>query len=501
MTKSFDFELEANDQVMDSLQRIQAAVQNLQFSLDQIQTGLQLVGQSSVSNLAALGNNIQGVAKNAQDGKPSTDKTSSPLNTLTELNVGLSGLANVIERVKNGVVDFAEKGERIISNGKNMGKPTEADVKHTGGIKENVAARGFKEVSPSQVTMLHAKNEGESDNRPQVDDILKRLMSLPPVLQNVLGNGANSSLDRLNNVHQASNEIPYTLDRKQPQSKQIVANQHDLNIANRIGSDELKAKEPSQSKPNRTRHSSQGQKKGDVKHPKAVDVPNGEQDRRIQVIANLEKQTNIPTNALLHLYQMESGMGKYLYSPTGPIGPFQFSKATGKDYNLNTKEDRLNFDKSSLAAAEYFSDLLRHYGGNVDKAMAAYNGGEGYVDKNWGNLKLETRRYHSMGMVGLPHFWSVDKNPHYRKQTQEVGSSHVKKAVKKPTPVKKPANINGPKLVSAFDSPDALSGNPNVSVMDTNRVQIELTLINSQTGKRNVITGTGPKVTAAMLYA
>jgi hypothetical protein len=43
--------------------------------------------------------------------------------------------------------------------------------------------------------------------------------------------------------------------------------------------------------------------------------------------------------------------------------------------------DRTSYAQESVAAAKYLSWLIKHFGGDVDKAIAGYNAGEGRVDK------------------------------------------------------------------------------------------------------------------------
>lgn len=59
------------------------------------------------------------------------------------------------------------------------------------------------------------------------------------------------------------------------------------------------------------------------------------------------------------------------------FGPFQFTKATGAGYGLTKDEDFTDPAKSSEAAAELWSHLMKKYGGDVEKAVAEYNGGPG----------------------------------------------------------------------------------------------------------------------------
>jgi hypothetical protein len=108
----------------------------------------------------------------------------------------------------------------------------------------------------------------------------------------------------------------------------------------------------------------------------------------------LETQFGLPAGMLSNLYKMESGNGKNLYSPKGAVGPFQFLPSTGKDWGMNSEADLLDFGKSSKGAGGYMQSLLKKYGGNVDMALAAYNWGQGNLDKyGMGSLPKETQAY------------------------------------------------------------------------------------------------------------
>jgi len=63
-------------------------------------------------------------------------------------------------------------------------------------------------------------------------------------------------------------------------------------------------------------------------------------------------------------------------SPKGARGPMQFMPGTSARYDLR---DPHNPEQAIDAAARYFRDLLRKFGGRVDLAVAAYNAGEGTV--------------------------------------------------------------------------------------------------------------------------
>ena len=63
-------------------------------------------------------------------------------------------------------------------------------------------------------------------------------------------------------------------------------------------------------------------------------------------------------------------------SPKGARGPMQFMPETAARYGLRDPHDP---EHAIDAAARYFRDLLKKFGGRVDLAVAAYNAGEGAV--------------------------------------------------------------------------------------------------------------------------
>ena len=76
---------------------------------------------------------------------------------------------------------------------------------------------------------------------------------------------------------------------------------------------------------------------------------------------------------------MESGGRRDAISKAGAMGMMQLMPATARQYGVS---DVSSFKQSSTGAALYYSDLLKHYHGDVRKAIAAYNWGQGNVDKD-----------------------------------------------------------------------------------------------------------------------
>lgn len=80
----------------------------------------------------------------------------------------------------------------------------------------------------------------------------------------------------------------------------------------------------------------------------------------------------------------ESRWNQFARSPKGALGLSQFMPATGRQYGLVKSSDFLNAHKSLEAGARHMKDLLDQNGGDYDLALAAYNAGQGAVDKHGG---------------------------------------------------------------------------------------------------------------------
>lgn len=126
---------------------------------------------------------------------------------------------------------------------------------------------------------------------------------------------------------------------------------------------------------------------------------------------SLEHKYGLPKGMLDRIWWMESSRGKNMLSPAGAMGHFGFMPKTAKEYGLKNPND---FYESGDAAGRKMQNLLRYYKGDTQKATAAYNYGEGNLDKlikkhpqNWqDNLNPETsgylRKMFSEGTGGNP---------------------------------------------------------------------------------------------------
>ena len=97
-------------------------------------------------------------------------------------------------------------------------------------------------------------------------------------------------------------------------------------------------------------------------------------------LSAVSQKYGIPQHMLYAVWAQESRKGNMKKaSAAGAKGHFQFMPGTAKAYGISGRE--WDFDASSDAAARYFQWLLKHYNGDHSKALAAYNWGNGNLDK------------------------------------------------------------------------------------------------------------------------
>ena len=118
-------------------------------------------------------------------------------------------------------------------------------------------------------------------------------------------------------------------------------------------------------------------------------------------LAAVSQKYGIPQHMLYSVWAQESRKGNMKKaSSAGAKGHFQFMPATAKSYGISGRE--WDFDASSDAAARYFQWLLKHYNGDHNKALAAYNWGNGNLDKaikKYGNNWLSHAPKETQGYV------------------------------------------------------------------------------------------------------
>ena len=120
------------------------------------------------------------------------------------------------------------------------------------------------------------------------------------------------------------------------------------------------------------------------------------------VIQELEAADLPPELALIPF--VESNYDPFSISPSGAVGLWQFMPKTGRMFNLEKSwwsEDRHDPYRSTHAAIGYFKYLLERFDNDIYLALAAYNAGPTYLDRQINKNKRRNLDYD---------FWSLDLN-------------------------------------------------------------------------------------------
>lgn len=113
----------------------------------------------------------------------------------------------------------------------------------------------------------------------------------------------------------------------------------------------------------------------------------------------LESQYGLPSGLLDAVWAQESSRGKNMLSPKGAKGHMGFMDATAQQYGV---ADPDNLTQAATGAARMYSDLLRQYGGDLPRALAGYNWGQGNLArKGFDAAPAETRNYIQKVTAGM----------------------------------------------------------------------------------------------------
>lgn len=118
--------------------------------------------------------------------------------------------------------------------------------------------------------------------------------------------------------------------------------------------------------------------------------------------------------------QTESGGNPSAVSPKGATGAFQFMPATAKQYGVDPTDP----ESSAVGAAKMYSDLLSKYQGDLPKALAAYNWGQGNVDRQGlDKAPPETQKYIQKVSSRMDVDSMIDSLPDISKQAAPQGNN------------------------------------------------------------------------------
>lgn len=122
--------------------------------------------------------------------------------------------------------------------------------------------------------------------------------------------------------------------------------------------------------------------------------------------SELEKRYGLPAGLLSAVSMQESRGNPGATSPVGAKGEFQFMPGTAARFGIAGQER--NTAVAAVAAAKYLASNLRMFG-DLDKAIAAYNAGEGNVKKYGGIPPFRETKGYVKGVRGYLSFMNGGK--------------------------------------------------------------------------------------------
>jgi soluble lytic murein transglycosylase-like protein len=101
------------------------------------------------------------------------------------------------------------------------------------------------------------------------------------------------------------------------------------------------------------------------------------------------RATKLPLGLLAGVAHVESRFSVSAESPSGAIGVMQLMPVTADSLHI----DALKPSSNVLGGAVFLRQLLAHYGGDLELALAAYNAGPTAVDRAGGVPSADARLY------------------------------------------------------------------------------------------------------------
>ncbi len=110
-----------------------------------------------------------------------------------------------------------------------------------------------------------------------------------------------------------------------------------------------------------------------------------------KIVSEVATRHNVDPALVRAVIEAESNWNPVAVSRTGALGIMQLDPGTARELGVgNAFDPKQNID----AGVRYLQMLLVRYGGDLDKALAAYNAGPGTVDRAGGVPRIrETRDY------------------------------------------------------------------------------------------------------------
>ncbi|HEX6898441.1 MAG TPA: lytic transglycosylase domain-containing protein [Thermoanaerobaculia bacterium] len=100
-----------------------------------------------------------------------------------------------------------------------------------------------------------------------------------------------------------------------------------------------------------------------------------------ELIYDIAVRHSINPHLVAALIHVESAFNPRAVSRKGAMGLMQLLPETARRFGLKSKKDLLNPEKNIEAGIRYLSWLNKRFSGDVQKILAAYNAGEGAVER------------------------------------------------------------------------------------------------------------------------
>jgi hypothetical protein len=106
-------------------------------------------------------------------------------------------------------------------------------------------------------------------------------------------------------------------------------------------------------------------------------IKNAPMSEKEAYLSAVEQKYHLSKGLLDSMWLQESSRGKNMLSPAGAMGHFGLMPKTAAAYHTDPNSLR----QSGMTAGKIMQENLRHYHGDIQEALAAYNAGQGTVDK------------------------------------------------------------------------------------------------------------------------